>query len=140
MYEIEYKRDTNRRIIECGKLGMSIIQMAAELGVSRKTLLRWSTDSSKPGFIEAFDLAQTYAQAHMEDIGFKGMRGMYKGFNGPTYLQTMKVRYKDDYSEVDTHKVDFSSLVKAMSDTEINDKLKEMMDKANNQSNKLSGE
>jgi DNA-binding XRE family transcriptional regulator len=140
MYEIEYKRDTNRRIIECGKLGMSLVQMAAELGISRKTLIRWSTDTSKVGFIEAFDLAQTLAQAHMEDIGFKGMRGMYKGFNGPTYLQTMKVRYKDDYSEIDTHKVDFNSVVKAMSDAEINDKLKEMLDKASNPAPKPQGE
>ncbi len=66
----KYNPSACSTIIDLGKRGRSRTQMAAALGISRRTFDRWTQDH--PEFAEAFELADTLSEAFWEEIGQTG--------------------------------------------------------------------
>lgn len=69
--------------------------MCAELGVTRKTLLEWT--SVYPEFLHAMDLATEFAQRWWEDAGQIGM--LTPGFNASIWSRSMSARFPADWRE-----------------------------------------
>jgi hypothetical protein len=84
------------QIIELGKKGRSKAQMAAHLDISRSTFDRWLEANEE--FREAWELADTYAQAVWEAIG---MNGIGKGhmFNHNAWSLQVRNRFSHSYKE-----------------------------------------
>lgn len=91
----KYRPEFCERVIEMGRQCFTPEQMAAELGVSRSTLISWK--HTKPAFKAAMQLASTYSQAAMEKIGFEGLHD--KSFNGQLWLKMMQARHRETYTE-----------------------------------------
>ena len=89
------------QIIALGKRGKSKAQMAAHLDISRSTFDRWLEANGE--FREAWELADTHAQAFWEEIGFGGVGNKF--FNDRAWALQVKNRfahsYKDDRSLVE---------------------------------------
>ena len=91
-----YKPEYCERVIELGREGMSIIEMAAEIGVSRSTLEEsWPELSAE--FSEAFARARELSQAWWEGQGRKGL--MADRFNAQLYSRSMAARFPKDWRE-----------------------------------------
>ncbi len=73
--------------------GASVIQCAKNIGVSARTLNRWSKDIRKPAFTKAWDLGHEAAEAYWEGKLQESARGDAKG-NATLMLYYMKVRFK----------------------------------------------
>jgi hypothetical protein len=82
-------------VIEMGAQGKSKAQMAARLGVSRKTMTEWERVHEE--FRNAVKEAQDLALAWWEDAGQVNMTR--QGFNATAYIFQMKNRFRDDYRE-----------------------------------------
>lgn len=83
-------------VIEYGKQGMGMAEMAAELGISRNTLHKWI--KQKPVFGDAIKEARDRSQAWWEA---KGRRATFasKDFNATSYIFQMKNRFPDDWRD-----------------------------------------
>ena len=83
-------------IIALGKKGKSKTQMAAHLDISRSTFDRWLEAHEE--FREAWELADTHAQALWEGVG---MGGLSKGhlFNDRCWSLQMRNRWPRDWRE-----------------------------------------
>jgi lambda repressor-like predicted transcriptional regulator len=88
------------KVIELGKLGMSVVEMAAEIGVSRNTL---ETEWPKryPEFLEAFTQAKVHSQAWWESMGRVNLI-MPQGsgsFQASVWSRSMAARFPSDWRE-----------------------------------------
>jgi len=84
------------RVIELGKQGMSVVEMACEIGVSRNTLeTNWP--AQHPEFLEAFTRAKEESQAWWERTGRVGM--MKKEIDAAIYSRSMAARFPHDWRE-----------------------------------------
>lgn len=61
------------RAIELGKEGHTLIQIAADFGISKTTLYTWCEQF--PEFLAAIELSRVYQQAYLESIHLKAIRG-----------------------------------------------------------------
>lgn len=101
------------QIVEMGKEGKSLAQMASILGFNRQTLVNWC--DKYPEFEEAYALSQTHALAWWEDAGQKGM---ISGVNAIVWKHCISVRFKGEYTTPTeiittgtlTHKVSINDL------------------------------
>jgi DNA-binding XRE family transcriptional regulator len=82
-------------VLELGAAGKSKAQMAASIGVARKTMTEW--EKVHPEFGNAVKAAQDLALSWWEDAGQRNMTRM--GFNATAYIFQMKNRFRADYSE-----------------------------------------
>lgn len=82
-------------IIALGKKGKSKTQMAARLDISRSTFDRWL--EANEDFKEAWELADTHAQAFWEEIGFGGVGNKF--FNDRAWSLQVRNRFPRDYKE-----------------------------------------
>ncbi len=85
------------KVIECGKIGMSVVEMAAHIGVSRNTLeTTWTL--AHPEFLEAMETARDYAQAWWEKQGRENLTA--DKFQASLYSRSMSARFPKDWREV----------------------------------------
>ena len=90
-----YKPEYCERVIELGKDGASVMEMACELDVVRDTLYEWA--KVHPEFSDAFTRARQWSQAWWERTGKSGM--MAPGFNAAVWSRSMAARFPADYTE-----------------------------------------
>ena len=87
------------RIVELGKQGMSIVQMACEFNVSRATMeTNWT--AAHPEFLEAFTLAKQFSQAYWEKLGSDNLitpQGV--NFQSSVWSRSMAARFPHDWRE-----------------------------------------
>lgn len=85
------------RVIEMGRQGYSVVEMADELEVCRATLeANWTAEH--PEFLEAFTRATQAAQAWWERTGRTGMLG--KDIDGGIWSRSMAARFPRDWREI----------------------------------------
>ena len=63
--------EANQKVIEMGKRGLALAQMAAEFEVSRKTLFNWTKNTNCKGFKDAMGIARTQCEAFWVDAGMR---------------------------------------------------------------------
>lgn len=95
----DYRLEFCDRVIELGKQGLSVAEMAADVGVAKFTLLRW--EAAHEEFRDAMAIARTLAQAWWEE---KGRSHIVNEPNGPSlnsslYSRSMAARFPDDWRE-----------------------------------------
>jgi Helix-turn-helix domain of resolvase len=82
-------------IIELGRKGKSKTQCAAHLNIARSTFDAWLGQHEE--FKDAWDLADTHAQAFWEEIGFGGVGNKF--FNDRAWSLQVRNRFPRDYKE-----------------------------------------
>jgi len=82
-------------VIEWGAQGKSKTWMAAEIGVSKQTLLNW--EERHPEFFDAITRAMALSQQWWEDAGQTGMTA--DKFNSSVWSRSMAARFPDDWRE-----------------------------------------
>lgn len=92
----KYKPEYCERVVELGKQGMSVVEMACDIGVARATLeANWPAEH--PEFLEAFARAREESQAWWEKTGREGMQA--KSIDAAIYSRSMSARFPKDWSE-----------------------------------------
>ena len=91
-----YKPEYCDRVIELGREGMSVVEMAAEIGVSRSTLEE-AWPAAHEEFSEAFARARELSQAWWERQGRVGLTA--ERFNAQVYSRSMAARFPKDWRE-----------------------------------------
>lgn len=95
----DYRPEFCNTVIECGKLGKSVAQMALACGVSKKTLLEWANVHEE--FRNAFTQAKLHSQDWWETVAQTHMieePGAAK-LNHGIWSRSMAARFPDDYTE-----------------------------------------
>ena len=85
-------------VIECGRDGMSIAEMAAEIGVTRQTLFNWCAE--RPEFLDAFTRAKDLSLAWWEAqsrVGLYNRDGV--SLNASLWSRSMAARFPNEYTE-----------------------------------------
>ena len=91
-----YRPEYCERVIELGREGMSVVEMAAEIGVARITIEEhWP--SAHEEFCEAFARARELSQAWWERQGREGLKA--EKFNAQLYSRSMSARFPKDWRE-----------------------------------------
>lgn len=95
----KYKAEFCETIIELGKAGKSVMQMAAGIGVTSQTVYEWAKE--KPEFSDALTRARELQQCWWEEIGQNGLFGDEKGrqLNTALWSRSMAARFPKDYTE-----------------------------------------
>lgn len=91
----EYDPAFCERVIELGKMGKSVTQMACELDVVKQTLHNWA--AVHPEFMDAFTRAKQWSQDWWESKAQTGLET--GGFNASLWSRSMAARFPDDYTE-----------------------------------------
>ncbi|AEY69675.1 putative terminase small subunit [Brucella phage V_19] len=92
-----YRPEYCETVIELGKQGDSLAQMAAHFDVSRQTIENWASDH--PEFLAALSRAKVHCQAWWEKAGREGMFLGGGGFNAAVWKKSMEARFREDYTE-----------------------------------------
>ena len=111
--------------------GKSMVQIAAIFGVDKTTMRDWAKDIKKPEFMEAYRLGRTCSEAYWEEVGQRGAKGLAQRFNAPAWCKIMGTRFKDDWAEVSTQKIELKNEFKSMSNEEIDDTIKTLLAQRN---------
>lgn len=84
------------QVIELGREGKSVVEMASEIGVSRNTLeANWP--QAHPEFLQALEIARQASQAWWE---MKGREALEKStFQASVWSRSMAARFPDDWRE-----------------------------------------
>ncbi len=85
------------QVIELGRQGYSVIEMAAEIGVSRSTL-EDAWPAAHEEFSEAFTYARQHSQAWWEKQGRTNLTATT--FQASLYSRSMAARFPADWREV----------------------------------------
>lgn len=91
----DYRSEYCALVVELGKQGKSVVQMACAIGVSRQSLYEWS--SAHEEFSDAFTLAKQWAQDWWETQGQCGLTA--DRFNAAVWSRSMAARFPEDYQE-----------------------------------------
>ena len=91
------------QVIELGKKGKSITQIAVTIGVVKQTVYNWMNEY--PDFLDAITRAREESQAWFEEQGLKGIWGG-KEFNAATWAKQVSCRFPDDYTDKVKHSGD----------------------------------
>lgn len=89
-------------IIELGKQGKSQAQMAAHLDVAKQTITDWANQHRE--FSDALARANSFAQAHFEDLAQTGLTD--NKFNANLFKIIAYNRWRDDYADRKEVKID----------------------------------
>ena len=90
-----YKPEFCEQVIELGKQGKSITQMAAKLEVDKASLLKWKNE--KDEFSTALRVALTYSQDWWEDKAQTGL--VDRNFNAALWKHCVTSCFREDYAE-----------------------------------------
>lgn len=91
----DYQPEFCARLIELGKQGKSVVQMACALEVHKDTIYEWA--KVYPEFSDAFTHAKQYSQDWWETKGQNGLEGGQ--FNASLWSRSMAARFPADYTE-----------------------------------------
>ena len=101
----DYRPEYCEKVIELGKMGASIIEMACEIGVDRKTLEKiWPAAHEE--FFRSFTLARQYSQVWWERKGRENLitpAGMT--FQASVWSRSMAARFPEDWREKTAHEM-----------------------------------
>lgn len=125
--QIKYKEEYVTQVIEMACQGKSMVQIAAAWKVCKGTILAWSKDTNKPEFMEAYKVARTCNEAYWEDVGQKGAKGTLTKFNPIAWNKIMAARFKDDWVDNSTQKIELKNEIKAMTTQEIDSMIKTLL-------------
>lgn len=120
---LKYKPEHVATVLQMGIEGKTRCQMASACNVTIKTLVSWANHPALPEFKAAYELANTHSQSYMEKIGMDGLKGLLPKFQPAVWIFMMKARYRNDYGDTDTTKIEFSD-TKNLSDKELEERLK----------------
>jgi len=84
-------------VIECGRNGQTLAEMASALGVDRATVADWR--EKHPAFSRAVKRGLEEAQAWWERKGREATFGAVPGFNAVSWIFNMKNRFTDDWKD-----------------------------------------
>ena len=87
----KYTDDMPERVIALMSQGASLVEVAADLGVSRATLSKWQDDDEKPGFVEAIKGGIELSEAWWMREGREALRD--RQFNHGLWYMNMKNRF-----------------------------------------------
>src|SRR6185436_16641070 len=104
--QTKYRPEMAQEILELAECGMSYVQIAASFKVDKSTMLDWSKDERKPEFVAAYKTARTLAEAYHEGVLQKISKGQLKGSSAAAQIYLLKSRFRDDWSEVTTQKIE----------------------------------
>ena len=90
-----YRPEYCEQVLELGKAGKSLPQMAAFFDVDRTTLDYW--EANIPDFSHALNRAKVHAQAWWEEKAADNLNA--DKFNGLVWKTTMQARFREDYTE-----------------------------------------
>lgn len=102
----DYDKKYCEMVIELGRQGKSVAQMAAALDICKKTIYNWSDEH--PEFLHALTRARDYSQAWWEEVGQEGLTT--PGFNANLWNKSMSARFPDDYT--DRNKTEHSGTIR----------------------------
>jgi len=88
-------------VIEAGKEGKTLAEMAAAIGIDRSTLTDWQ--EQHPEFSRAVKAGLDAAQAWWEQNGRIATFGGIEGFNATSFIFNMKNRFKADWADRQLH-------------------------------------
>ncbi len=91
----DYRPEYCEQVIELGRDGKSVAQIAAELGVCRNTLNNWA--DAHPEFLTAFTRARDLSLAWWEGTAQSNLAT--SGFNASLWSRSMAARFPADYTE-----------------------------------------
>lgn len=94
--------------------GESLAAVCAELNITRTTLYEWR--DNHPKFSSAIERGLLKCQRYWEKIGKRGITGKYEKFSAPSWIFTMKNRFRADYAEDKEVKSDNSALIEKLID------------------------
>jgi hypothetical protein len=83
------------KVVEWGREGMSLVEIACEIGVVRQTLYDW--EQAHPEFLDALTRARAECQAWWERQGRVNLAT--QGFNASLWAKNMGCRFKGDWTE-----------------------------------------
>ncbi|MGL4641375.1 MAG: hypothetical protein ACRCVX_16820 [Shewanella sp.] len=92
----DYTRDMCDVVIECGRMGGSVNEMAVQCGVSQNALYEWA--KIYPEFNEAFKCGKRLSQSWWERAGQNGM--FMPAFSAGAWSRSMAARFPQDWREV----------------------------------------
>lgn len=92
----KYSDDMLPILIYCGKQGMGVVEMSAEIGITRETFNQWRKDNH--AFSDTVKQALALSQAWWERLGREGSAGTAP-INPTTWIFNMKNRFKDDWRD-----------------------------------------
>ena len=91
----KYKPEYCEQAIELGTQGYSMSEIAAEFGVDRASLIRWTEEHED--FRTALRAAKTFEQAWFEREARMNMKN--RDFNSNLWYRSAASRFRDDYTE-----------------------------------------
>lgn len=91
----DYRPEYCELVVELGKQGKSVVQMACALDVVRQTMLDWC--KVHPEFLDAFTRAKQYSQDWWETQAQCGLTA--DKFNASLWSRSMAARFPEDYQE-----------------------------------------
>lgn len=102
----KYTKTACTKIVECGKEGMCVAEMADELDVGINTMYEWAKEHAE--FQEAFSRAQEAAEAYWAKSVRNGLKKAPSEFQGPANLKYMAQRFRgwSEKAHVDTRETD----------------------------------
>lgn len=103
----EYREEYCDTVLECGKQGYSLLEMAFTVCRSYNTFLAWQ--DQYPEFMTSVKQAQRLSQAWWERKGREATFGEIEGFNATSYIFQMKNRFRADWR--DRHEVEHSGTI-----------------------------
>jgi len=83
------------RMIEFGRQGYAVVEIAVGLGIGKRTLYQWVNDETKPEFAHAFLLAKDEAEAFHARIYRVGLQSPSSVFNAMGYAKYMGTVFAD---------------------------------------------
>lgn len=116
-------------VIKLGQEGKTKAQIAAALGVRKRTVDEWIKSGRHPEFSFAMELALTESQAFMEELGMKGIKGVLQKFNPAAWQFAMKNRFREDYKDITDTAISVQQQVKELTDEEMEEQIKMLMAK-----------
>ena len=93
----KYKPEFCDVVIEAGREGKTLAEMASELDVNRATVTAWVAEH--PEFSSAINSGLDHAQAWWENNGRLATFGGFPGYNATSYIFQMKNRFKEDWRD-----------------------------------------
>ena len=91
----KYKPEYCEQIIELGKLGKSIAQMASHFDVDKASIFDWA--AAHEDFSTALARAKAHSQTWWENAAQQNMDN--RNFNAQLWLKSVASRFRDDYTE-----------------------------------------
>ena len=90
-----YKPEYCEKVIELGREGKSLVQIASHFDVTRQAVLEWA--NQHPEFFAALERARVHAQNWWENQAQAGMHA--KIFNSKVWEVSVRARFREDYTE-----------------------------------------